>query len=37
MTDRKLNLNINLSEIWCLEVPDIIDYELFHDSNRRNQ
>ena len=32
MADQKLNSNINLSEIWYLEVPDITDSKLLHDS-----
>ena len=28
MADQKLNLNINLGEIWYLEVSDITDYKL---------
>ena len=36
MTDQKLNLNINLSEIRYLEVPDIINYKLVHDSEFQN-
>ena len=36
MTDKKLNLNINLGEIRYLEVPDIINYKLFHDSEIQN-
>ena len=36
MTDQKLNLNINLGEIWYLEVPDIINYKLVHDSETQN-
>ena len=27
MADQRLNLNINLGEIWYLEVPDITDYK----------
>ena len=36
MTDQKLNLNINLGEIRYLEVPDIIDYKWFHESEIQN-
>ena len=36
MTDQKLNLNINLGGIRYLEVPDIIDYKLVHDSEIQN-
>ena len=36
MTDQKLNLNINLGEIRYLEVSDIIDYKLVHDSEIQN-
>ena len=36
MTDRKLNLNINLDEIRYLEVPDIIDYKWVHNSEIQN-
>ena len=36
MTDQKLNLNINLREIQYLEVTDIIDYKLVHDSEIQN-
>ena len=36
MTDQTLNLNINLGEIRYLEVPDIIDYKLVHDSEIQN-
>ena len=36
MTDKKLNSNINLREIRYLEVPDIIDYKLVHDSEIQN-
>ena len=36
MTDQKLNLNINLGEIRHLEVPDIINYKLDHDSETQN-
>ena len=32
MADQKLNSNINLGEIWHLEVSDIIDCELLYDS-----
>ena len=32
MTDQKLNLNMNLGEIWYLGVPEIIDWKLVHDS-----
>ena len=32
MAELKLNSNINLGEIWYLEVPDIIDCKLVHDS-----
>ena len=32
MTDQKLNLYINLGETRYLEVPDIINYKLVHDS-----
>ena len=28
MAGQKLNLYINLGEIWYLEVPDITDYQL---------
>ena len=31
MTDQKFNLNVNLSEIRYLTVPDIIDYKWVHD------
>ena len=31
-----LNLNIKLGEIRYLEVPDIIDYKLVHDSEIKN-
>ena len=36
MTDQKLNSNNNLGEIWYLEVTDIIDYKLVHDSEIQN-
>ena len=36
MTDQKLNLNNNLGKIRYLEVPDIIDQKLFHDSEIQN-
>ena len=36
MTDQKLNLNINLGEIWYLEIPDIINYKLVDDSETQN-
>ena len=36
MTDKKLNSNINLREIRYLEVPEIIDYKLVHDSEIQN-
>ena len=32
MADEKLNAIINLGEIWYLEVPDITDRKLLHDS-----
>ena len=37
MTDQKLNLDINLGEIRQLEVPEIIDYKLAHDSEAQNE
>ena len=37
MTDWKLNSNIKLGEIRYLGVPDIIDYELVHDSEIQNK
>ena len=36
MAEQKLNLNINFSQIRYLEVPDIIDYKLVHDSEIQN-
>ena len=36
ITNQKLNLNIKLGEIRYLEVPDIIDYKLVHDSEIQN-
>ena len=36
MTDQKLNSNNNLGEIWYLEVTEIIDYKLVHDSEIQN-
>ena len=36
MTDQKLNLNINLGGLQYLEVSDIIDYKLVHDSEIKN-
>ena len=36
MTDQKLNLHNNLGKIRYLEVPDIIDYKLVHDSKIQN-
>ena len=32
MTDQKLNLNINIGEIWYLGVPDIINFKLIYHS-----
>ena len=36
MSDQKLYLNINSGEIWYLQVPNIIDYKLVHDSEIQN-
>ena len=36
MTDQQLNFNIKLREIRYLEVPDIINYKLVHDSETQN-
>ena len=36
MANQKLNSNINLGEIRHLEVPDIINYKLVHDSETQN-
>ena len=36
MSDQKLNLNMNLVEIWYLRIPDILDYKLVYDSEIKN-
>ena len=37
MADQKLNSNINLGEMWYLEVPDITDCKLLHDSENKKK
>ena len=36
IVEQKLNSNINLREIWNLEVGGITDYKLVHDSEIKN-